>query len=262
MDMGLEGKGALVTAASKGIGRAIAQELAAEGANVAISSRNEESLVAAADMIKQATGKDVATYSADLTSDTDVRKLIADVEKDLGGIEILVNSSAGPPTKPFEELTDADWKEALDVKFLAQMRPSREAFPFMRKRNSGRIINIIGSHGRFPHAYAITAGVVNAALLNLTKALAEEGAPNNILVNAINPGLTDTERVTYLANIKADNQGITYDEAVAEMCQDQVLKRLADPLEIASMAVLLASPRGGFVTGSMIDVDGGMTPCI
>jgi 3-oxoacyl-[acyl-carrier protein] reductase len=262
MDMGLDGKVALVTAASKGIGRAIAQELAAEGAKVTISSRSDDALKAAADTIKQATGKDVATYAADLTSDTDVRKLIADVDKDLGGIEILVNSSAGPPTKPFEELSDEDWRNALDVKFLAQMRPSREVFPGMKMRNSGRIINIIGSHGRFPHAYAITAGVVNAALLNLTKALAEEGAPHNILVNAINPGLTDTERVTYLANIKAENQGITYDEAVAEMTQDQLLHRLAEPAEIASMAVLLASSRGGFITGSMIDVDGGFTPTI
>tara|TARA_A100001037_G_scaffold306251_1_gene350195 strand:+ start:11242 stop:12030 length:789 start_codon:yes stop_codon:yes gene_type:complete len=262
MDMGLDGKVALVTAASKGIGRAIAQELAAEGAKVAISGRNEDTLKTAADMIKQGTGQDVATYSMDLTSESDVKKLIDDVENDLGGIHVLVNSSAGPPTKPFEELSDEDWKAALDIKFMAQMRPSREAMPRMKKRDIGRIINIIGSHGRFPHAYAITAGVVNAALLNLTKAMAEEGAPHNVLVNAINPGLTDTERVTYLANIKAENQGITYDEAVAEMCEDQVLKRLADPLEIASMAVLLASPRGGFITGSMIDVDGGMTPCI
>lgn len=262
MDMGLEGKVALVTAASKGLGRAIALELATEGANVAISSRNEDTLKAAADTIKQVTGKDVATYAADLLSDSDVRTLIDDVERNLGDIEVLVNSSAGPPTKPFEELSDDDWREALDVKFLAQMRPSREAFPRMKKRNGGRIINIIGSHGRFPHAYAITAGVVNAALLNLTKALAEEGAPHNVLVNAVNPGLTDTERVTYLANIKAEHQGISYDEAVAEMTQDQLLKRLAEPSEIASMAVLLASSRGGFITGSLIDVDGGFTPTI
>ena len=262
MDMGLDGKVALVTAASKGIGRAIALELAAEGAKVAISARNEDTLKSAADMIKQATGKDVATYSADLTSDSDVRTLIDDVENDVGDIWTLVNSSAGPPTKPFEELSDEDWKEALDVKFLAQMRPSREAMPRMKKRGGGRIINIIGSHGKYPHAYAITAGVVNAALLNLTKALAEEGSPHNVLVNAINPGLTDTERVTYLANLKAENQGITYDEAVAEMCQDTLLKRLAAPTEIASMAVLMASSRGGFITGSMVDVDGGMTPTI
>lgn len=262
MDMGLDGKVALVTAASRGIGRAVAQELAAEGANVAIASRSDDALKAAADTIKQETGKDVAAYVTDLLNDAEVRKLADDVEKDLGPIEVLVNSSAGPPTKPFEELSDEDWREALDIKFLAQMRPSREILPRMKKRDGGRIINIIGSHGRYPHAYAITAGVVNAALLNLTKALAEEGAPHNVLVNAINPGLTDTERVTYLANLKAETQGITYDEAVAEMCQDTLLKRLAAPTEIASMAVLMASSRGGFITGSMIDVDGGMTPCI
>ena len=262
MDMGLEGKVALVTAASKGIGRAIAMELAAEGAKVAISGRNEDTLKTAAGMIKQTTGQEVATYSMDLTSESGVKKLINDVENDVGDIWTLVNSSAGPPTKPFEELSDADWKDALDIKFLAHMRPSREAMPLMKKRKGGRIINIIGSHGRFPHAYAITAGVVNAALLNLTKAMAEEGAPHDVLVNAINPGLTDTERVTYLATMKSENQGITYDEAITEMCQDTLLKRLAEPTEIASMAVLIASSRGGFITGSMIDVDGGMTPCI
>ena len=262
MDMGLEGKVALVTAASKGIGRAIAKELAAEGANVAISSRSDEALKAAADTIKQATGKDVTTHVADLLSDTDVRQLVDDVERDLGDIDILVNSSAGPPTKPFSNLSDDDWREALDIKFLAQMRPSREVFPRMKQRNGGRIINIIGSHGKFPHAYAITAGVVNAALLNLTKALADEGAPHNVLVNAINPGLTETDRVTYLANVKAENQGITFDEAVAEMVEDQLLKRLADPKEIASMAVLVVSERGGFITGSLIDVDGGFTPTL
>lgn len=262
MDMGLDGKVALVTAASKGIGRAIARELAAEGANVAIASRRDDALKAAAGAIREETGRDVAAYAANLLDDAEVRKLVDVVEKELGPIDVLVNSSAGPPTKPFEKLSDADWREALDVKFMAQMRPSREVFPRMKERDGGRIINIIGSHGRYPHAYAITAGVVNAALLNLTKALAEEGAPHNVLVNAINPGLTDTERVAYLANLKAETQGITYDEAVAEMCRDTLLKRLAAPMEIASMAVLMASSRGGFITGSMIDVDGGMTPCI
>ena len=252
----------LVTAASKGIGRAIGLEFAAEGASVAISSRNSNSLQIAADNIKRATGKSVATYSADLHNPDEVIKLADDVERDIGDIDILVNSSAGPSTKPFPELSDSDWLEALDTKFMAQMRPSREILPRMRKRNGGRIINIIGVHGRFPHAYAITAGVVNAALLNLTKALAEEGAPDNVLVNAINPGLTDTERVAYLANMKAQTQGISYDQAIAEMCQDQLLKRVAKPEEIASMAIFLASSRGGFITGAMMDVDGGFMPTI
>ena len=262
MDLGLKGKVALVNAASKGIGRAIALELAAEGANVAIASRSDDSLKAAADTIKQATGNNVATYTADLLSDRDVRQLVDDVERDLGDIDILVNSSAGPPTKPFSELSDDDWLEALDIKFLAQVRPSREVFPRMKERNGGRIVNIVGTHGKYPHVYAVTVGIVNAALLNLTKALADEGAPHNVLVNAINPGLTNTDRVTYLANIKAEERGITFDEAVAELVDGQLLKRLADPFEIASMAVLVVSGRGGFITGSLIDVDGGCSPTI
>lgn len=262
MDLGLEGKVALVTAASKGIGRAVALELAAEGANVAIASRNTESLTAGADAIRQATGRDVATYVADLLSDRDVRQLVDDVERDLGAIDILVNSSAGPRTKPFVELSDDDWREALDVKFLAQVRPSREVFPRMKERNGGRIVNIVGTHGKYPHIYAVTVGIVNAALLNLTKALAEEGAPHNVLVNAINPGLTKTDRVNYLASVKMEERGITFDEAVTELVAGQRLRRLADPVEIASMAVLVVSERGGFIAGSLIDVDGGCSPTI
>lgn len=170
MDLGLDGKVALVTAASKGIGRAVALELAAEGARVAIASRGANSLADGADFIRQAPGRDVATYTVDLLNDRDVAKLADDVERDLGPLDILVNSSAGPRTKLFTELSDADWLEALDTKFLAQVRPSREIFPRMKARSGGRIVNIVGSNGKYPQRYAMTVGVVNAALLNLTKA--------------------------------------------------------------------------------------------
>ena len=262
MDLGLDGKVALVTAASKGIGRAVALELAAEGARVAIASRSADSLEAGAEFIRQATGRDVTTYTADLLNDKDVVRLAHDVERDLGPLDILVNSSAGPRTKPFAELSDADWLDALDTKFLAQVRPSREIFPRMMARGGGRIVNIVGSNGKFPQRYAMTVGVVNAALLNLTKALAEEGAPRNVLVNAISPSLTKTDRITYLAQLKMDELGISYDEAVAGLVAGQRVKRLAEPMEIASMIALVVSARGGFITGSLIDVDGGATPAL
>ena len=262
MDLGLGGKVALVTAASKGIGRAVALELAAERARVAIAARNPDSLAAGAEFIRRATGRDVATYTADLLNDRDVAKLADDVERDLGPLDILVNSSAGPRTKPFIELTDADWLDALDTKFLAQVRPSREIFPRMKERGGGRIVNIVGSNGKYPQRYAMTVGVVNAALLNLTKALAEEGAPHNVLVNAISPSLTRTDRITYLAQLKMDELGISYDDAVAELVAGHRVKRLGEPMEIASMIALVVSARGGFITGSLINVDGGATPAL
>jgi 3-oxoacyl-[acyl-carrier protein] reductase len=262
MDLGLTGKVALVTAASKGIGRATAQELAAEGARVAIASRSADALEAAAAEIKAATGKTVTPYPADLLDENAVRAVIDGVEKDLGDIDILVNSSAGPPTRPFADMTDDDWMNAINIKFMAQMRPSRVLFPRMKRRGSGRILNVVGSHGRTAHSYAVTAGVVNAALLNLTKALAEEGAPHNVLVNALNPGLVETDRVTYLANVKVEQQGITYDQAVAEMTQDQLLKRLARPREVAAMAAFIVSDLGSFMTGALVDVDGGFSRMI
>lgn len=262
MDLGLDGKIALVTAASRGIGRAVALELAAEGANVAIAARNADTLGEGAQAIREATGRDVATYEVDLLNDGDVRRLADEVERDLGPLDILVNSSAGPRTKAFEELSDGDWMSALDTKFLAQVRPSREIFPRMKARGSGRIVNIVGSNGKFPQRYAMTVGVVNAALLNLTKALAEEGAPHNVLVNAISPSLTRTDRITYLAQLKMEEFGVSFDEAVQVLVSGQQIKRLGEPFEIASMIALVVSARGGFITGSLIDVDGGATPAL
>ncbi len=236
--------------------------MANEGARVAIASRNADALEEGARAIKQATGRDVATYRVDLLEDREVARLANDVERDLGPLDILVNSSAGPRTKPFTELSDEDWLAALDTKFLLQVRPSREVFPCMKSRGGGRIVNIVGSNGKFPQPYDMTVAVVNAALLNLTKALAEEGAPHNVLVNAIKPSLTRTDRIAYLAKLMMEELGISFDEAVSELVAGHQIKRLGDPSEIASMIVFVVSARGSFITGSLIDVDGGATPSL
>ena len=258
MDLGLKGKVALVTAASKGLGKAIALELAAEGAKVAICSRSADALKLAAAEIKKATGKTIKTYATDLTDAAAVKKMVNAVEKDVGPIDILVNSSGGAPTRPFKDLTDEDWQKALDVKFMAEVRATREVFPRMVKRGGGRVVFIIGTHAFVPHAYAITAGVVNAALANLTKALAEEGAPHNVLVNAVNPGPVLTDRILYLAEMKAKEHKTTVAEAKKSIVKDVLLKRFGLPEDIAAMTALVVSGRGGFITGALINVDGGM----
>ncbi|MBH64067.1 MAG: hypothetical protein CL569_16795 [Alphaproteobacteria bacterium] len=214
-----------------------------------MASRNADSLEEGARAIKQATDREVARPADD-------------VERDLGSLDILVNSSACPRTKPFTELFDEDRLAALDTKFLAQVRSSREIFPRMKSRGGGRIVNIVGSNGKFPQRYDMTVGVLNAALLNLTKALAEEGAPHNVLVNAINSRLTRTDRIAYLAKLMMEELGISFDKAVWELVASHQIKRLGDPSEIASMIVFMVSARGSFITGSLIDVDGGATPSL
>jgi 3-oxoacyl-[acyl-carrier protein] reductase len=262
MDLGLNNKIALVTAASRGLGRAIAEELAAEGATVVVSSRNEASLEAVAQDISSATGSRVVPLAADLMDPDAIDSLVDSIEHDIGNIDILVANSGGPMARPFAELTDADWNQALNEKLLAQIRPCRAVLPRMVAREGGRIITMSGVHSYFPHAYAITAGVVNAGLLNLTKALAQEGAPANVLVNSINPGPIRTERMVYLAQARAADAGITVAEAEALIVEETLLKRFGEPADVGALVAFLVSERAGFITGSMFSIDGGLLPTI
>jgi 3-oxoacyl-[acyl-carrier protein] reductase len=259
VDLGLREKVALVTAASGGLGFAIAKELAVEGAQVVIAARNADRLGRARVAIGTATGTAVEAIRADCTRAAEIESLIDEIETRFGRLDILINNSGGPPTAPFTELSDADWHNAFDVKFLPQVRCARAAFPGMARRKWGRIISIVGSHGRTPHAYAITAGVVNAALLNLTKALAELGAPDNVLVNAINPGPIETDRIRYLVAAQRRELGISEAEAKRRIAADIQLGRFGDPDDVAAMAAFLASERAKFITGAFFDVDGGFT---
>jgi 3-oxoacyl-[acyl-carrier protein] reductase len=259
MDLGLNGKVALVTAASGGLGFAIAKELAAEGATTVIAARNSQRLEQARLAIRDAGLGNIETALADCTLVGDIDALVAGIEQHHGRLDILINNSAGPPTAPFTELSDDGWHEAFDAKFLPQVRCARAAFPGMARRKWGRIINIVGSHGRTPHAYAITAGVVNAALLNLTKVLAELGAPDNVLVTAINPGPIYTERVRYLVQLQMREHGLAEADAERRITADMLLGRFGDPDDVAAAAVFLSSERAKFVTGAFFDIDGGFT---
>lgn len=258
MDLGLSQKVTLVTAASRGIGAAAAYELAAEGARVVISARNMDTLKPVAEGIASNTGASVTPIAADNTDPASVERLVEETEANVGPIDVLVNNSLGPSTARFSELGDEDWQQAIDIKLMAQIRQARSVFDKMVSRGGGRIINIVGTHARFAHAFAITAGIVNSALLSLTKSLAEEGAPANVLVNAVNPGPIDTERMRYMCEVKAKIEGISVEEARAELVSETLLKRFGEPREVGALVAFLASSRATFMTGSCIEVDGGL----
>jgi len=262
MDLGLDGKVVIVTAASDGLGKFIAAEFAREGAEVVLSARNEEKLARAADEIEASTGRRPHVQRADNLVAADTVALVQSTVERFGRLDVMIANSVGPKTAPFDVLDDDGWREAMEVKGIAQMRSAREAFKAMQPQRSGVILFLAGTHGRQPHAYSITAGVSNAALINVSKALAEAAAPYNIRVNAINPGPIDTARMAYLVREKALELGVSEAEAKRVLADVTQLKRFGEPEEVAAAVVFLASARASYITGIMLDIDGGQVRAI
>ncbi len=263
MDLGLGGKTAVVTAASGGLGAAVAEVLAAEGARVVLSARDPEKLARAVAGIAERTGGDIHGVVADMVDAPAIERMVADADARFGGIDMAIANSGGAATAPFAEMTDDDWRAAMEVKLLAQIRLARAAFNRMTARGKGgRIVFVAGTHGRQPHAHAVTAGFCNAALQNVSKALAEDGGPHGILCNVVNPGPFATDRMVYLAERKGRDDGIAYRDAVAALTAETVLKRYGEPEELAWAVAFLVSDRARFITGAMLDVDGGQVKAL
>ncbi|MEN3293242.1 MAG: hypothetical protein V7642_2495 [Burkholderiales bacterium] len=257
MDLQLTDKTALVTGASQGIGQAIAYALASQGADVAICARNQESLKQVAADIAKKTGRKVLAIAADLTKAADAENFIKQAHEALGRIDILVNNAGSAPGGVIETLTEDDWEQALQLKFMGYVRCLRYALPIMVKQGHGRVVNLIGNDGVKPSYWEIAPGAANAAGQNLTKSLSGQYGKNGISFVAVNPGPVRTERWSGLVKAMARDMNLSYEEADKLAPSSIPMGRIAEPEEVANLVTMMASPLMHYVTGTMIEVDGG-----
>ncbi len=257
MDLGLTGKVALVMGGSQGIGRATALALAREGVQVAICARGPEALEEAAHDIEAATGREVLTVRADMTNMGDIQGLVQTAVKERGGLDILVNNAVNSVPGTFLELPDEAWMNHINVKIMGYVRCAREAIPHMQQRGGGRIVNIGGMVARQVGHLTNSNGVTNAGVANITKNLADQVAPDNILVNCIHPGTTRTPRQAQILERRARDMGASIEEAERVAVQNIPIGRMVAPEDIASLILFLVSDQASAITGQVIAVDGG-----
>jgi 3-oxoacyl-[acyl-carrier protein] reductase len=257
METGLDGKCAIVCAASKGLGRATALGLARDGARVVMCARNGGSLNAAADEIRRETGAQVVPVVADVSIAADVTRLIDTAASALGGIDVLVTNTGGPKSGPFETLSDADWSSAIDSLLLSVVRLCRGVIPHMRARGGGRIIHVTSVSVKQPIEGLVLSNALRAGVTGLARTLANELAADRILVNCVAPGYTRTDRVVELAEAAAAREGTTADVVQRRTEEKIPLKRLGTPAEFGDVVAFLASDRASYITGTTLQVDGG-----
>jgi len=254
MDLHLQNKVAIVTGASKGIGRAIAQTLAQEGMRLTVVARSRSPL----DELASPLGDACLVQAADLTDPGVPSAVVAATMARFGRIDVLVNNAGSTKRGDFFTLSEADWADGFGLKFYAAMRLSRAAWPHLQA-SSGNIINIIGIGGRTGAAEFAIGGAVNAALMNLTKVLADRGVKDGVRVNAINPGGIATDRLQTRLKAFAAERNVDLGRAEEEMARAFGVARFGQPEEIARLVAFLASPQAAFCQGSIVDADGGQT---
>jgi 3-oxoacyl-[acyl-carrier protein] reductase len=258
MDLGLEGRVAMIAAASKGLGRAIAETLAAEGCLVSICARSLESLADARGAIEGAGGK-VLTVACDVSSKADLKRWVEETLAHFGKVDILVTNTGGPPAASFMKLTEEQWQSGIDSTLMNVVRLCRMVIPDMQKRKWGRILNLTSLVAKQPTDLLTVSSTLRAGLSALTKTLADQVAPDGILVNAILPGHFMTGRQVHLSEIRAEQEGITPEEYLQRGVKAIPLGRYGRPEELGAVATFLCSERASFLTGASIVVDGGQT---
>ncbi len=257
MDLQLKGKTALVTGGSEGIGKGIARALAREGVDVAVCARRKDKLDQAAAEIAKETGRKVVAIPADLTKEADAKNFVEQGHRALGRVDIMVNNAGSAPGGVIEHLSEADWTQAMQLKFMGYVRCLRYVLPIMVRQGGGRVVNLIGNDGVKHSYWEIAPGAANAAGQNLTMSLASQYGRHNISLCAVNPGPVRTERWAGLVAAMSRDMKLSYEEADKLAPASIPMGRIAEVEEIANLVAMLASPLMHFVNGTMIEIDGG-----
>jgi len=258
MDLGLNGKVAIVAAASRGLGKAAARELAREGAHVVIVARGDADLRAAHKGIERISKGEVLAIRADVSIQADIETLVKAAEERFEHIDILVNNAGGPRPGRFTDMEDADWLGAINLNLMSTIRLTRRVLPGMRKRRWGRIINITSFAVKQPIPTLILSNTARSGVVAMAKTLADQVAAEGITINNVCPGYTLTDRVRSLARSTAQTQNKSVKEVMADWEESIPARRLGKPEELAAMIAFLASEKASYVTGTTIQVDGGL----
>jgi 3-oxoacyl-[acyl-carrier protein] reductase len=256
----LKGKTAIVTGASRGIGWAIANKLAHEGANVVLCARDTKQLQFNVEQLQQE-GLSASSIALDLRLTEAPAKLVEFSLEKFSQVDIVVNNAGATKRGDFTELTDDDWLDGFALKFFGAVRLTRAAWPHLAK-TSGSVVNIAGIGGRTPGTQFTIGGSVNAAMLSFTKAMSETGIACQIQVNAINPGAIQTDRFQKRLYVEAKEKGINLAEAERRFIANEKVMRIGEPNDIANLVAFVVSPEGRFLQGALIDMDGGATKTI
>ena len=257
MDLGIRGKVALVSASSRGLGRAIAEELAAEGANLVVCARGEEALSKTAAEIRKRSGVEVLDVAADVSDQAGLDRVAVAALQKYGKVDILVTNSGGPPSGPFENLSPEMWDGAVRLLLTSAVGLARAVLPGMKERRWGRILNVTSIAVKQPIDGLMLSNSLRAAVTGFARTLANEVAPFNVTVNNLMPGYTRTDRVEQLAQATAERSGSSAKDTFARWEKEIPMGRLGEPREFAALAAFLASDRASYITGSSIAVDGG-----
>ena len=257
MDLGLTGKVALVAASSRGLGRAVAKELAREGARLVMCARGADDLMRARDRIAGVSGSEPVAVAADLTDPEGVRRVTDAAAEAFGRVDVLVTNTGGPPSGPFEAHGPEAWRAAVAQNLESVLNLTRAVLPGMRERGWGRIVNVTSIAVKQPVDGLILSNSVRAAVTGFARTLANEVARDGVTVNNVMPGYTRTARLDWLAGQIAASEGIDRDAAFDRWTREIPAGRVGDPAEFAALVTFLASERASYITGASIPVDGG-----
>lgn len=262
LDLGLKGKVALVTAASKGLGKAVATRLAEEGANLVLCSREESRIVSVGEELRERYGIHVKTVAADVSRREDVDRFIQEAKSSFAGVDILVCNAGGPPSGSFMSLEDGVWEQAFQTNLLSVVRLVRAVVPDMQQKGWGRIVTIASSSVKQPISGLILSNTMRAGVAGLMKTLSIELGPKGILLNTVCPGRIGTDRVKEIDEGRAAKEGITVEEVEQAVKSKIPLGRYGRPEEFAKVVSFLVSEANSYVTGTIQLVDGGMTEAL